>query len=74
MKRLLPIGTILMLDVESKEKVMIIGRLVRKSEETKEVWDYCGWRIKILEPRRCKETSDYRISGWGRDNVFIISN
>lgn len=44
MKRLLPIGTILMLDVESKEKVMIIGRLVRKSEETKEVWDYCGCR------------------------------
>lgn len=44
MKRLLPIGTILMLDLETKEKVMIIGRLVRKSEESKEVWDYCGCR------------------------------
>lgn len=44
MKRLLPIGTILMLDLEKKEKVMIIGRLVRKSEDTEDVWDYCGCR------------------------------
>lgn len=44
MKRLLPVGTILMLDLETKEKIMIIGRVVRKSEDSKEFWDYCGCR------------------------------
>lgn len=42
MKRLLPPGTIVMLDLEKKEKVMIIGRSVRKTEEDNTIWDYCG--------------------------------
>ena len=33
MKRLLPIGTILKLDPESDEKVMIVGRLVKRGAE-----------------------------------------
>lgn len=42
MKRLLPIGTVLKLNPEEKEKIMIIGRLVRKNEEDLDIWDYCA--------------------------------
>ena len=42
MSKLLPIGSIVMVDVEKKEKIMIIGRLVKHNEEEKVVWDYCG--------------------------------
>lgn len=42
MKRLLPLGTVLKLDQESAEKVMIISRLVRKEKEEDQMWDYCG--------------------------------
>jgi len=42
MKRLLPIGTILKLDPESDEKVMIVGRLVKRGAEGDKMWDYCG--------------------------------
>lgn len=42
MKRLLPIGSIVILDLEKKEKVLIIGRVVRRTEEEDTIWDYCG--------------------------------
>ncbi|WP_411167590.1 DUF4176 domain-containing protein [Clostridium sp. MB05] len=41
MYKLLPIGSVVMIDPEKKEKIMIIGRLMRK-EEGGEVYDYCG--------------------------------
>ena len=41
---LVTMPTVSNVKAETKEKVMIIGRLVRKSEESKEVWDYCGCR------------------------------
>ncbi|MCY6958012.1 DUF4176 domain-containing protein [Clostridium brassicae] len=42
MKRLLPVGSIVMLDLEKKEKIMIIGRLLRLTEDDEVIWDYCG--------------------------------
>ena len=42
MKRLLPIGSIVMIDLEKKEKIMILGRMIRKSEQDETIWDYCG--------------------------------
>jgi hypothetical protein len=44
MKRLLPVGTVLKLNPESDEKVMIIGRLVKDGEGDK-MWDYCGCMV-----------------------------
>ena len=42
MSRLLPIGTVVITDLEKKEKVMIIGRLVKQNEEDTKFFDYCG--------------------------------
>lgn len=47
MKRLLPIGTVLKLNPEEKEKIMIIGRLVKESEKDTKIWDYCGCNAPI---------------------------
>ena len=41
MAKLLPLGTIVINDLEKNEKVLIIGRLVKK-ELDGEVFDYCG--------------------------------
>jgi len=45
MKRLLPIGTVLKLNPESDEKVMIVGRLVKEGTEGDKMWDYCGYMV-----------------------------
>ncbi|AQR94899.1 DUF4176 domain-containing protein [Clostridium saccharoperbutylacetonicum] len=42
MNRLLPVGSVVMLDLDIKEKVMIIGRLMKMTEEDGTIWDYCG--------------------------------
>lgn len=42
MNRLLPVGSVVMLDLDKKEKVMIIGRLMKMTEEDSTIWDYCG--------------------------------
>lgn len=42
MKKLLPLGTILKLDPQSDKKIMVIGRLVKKSAADSTMWDYCG--------------------------------
>ena len=47
MKRLMPLGTIVMLDTESKSKLMIIGRLVKKSESENKIWDYCACSVPV---------------------------
>ena len=57
MKRLLPIGSVIMLDLEKKEKIMIIGRLVRKSDEEDTVWDYCG----CLAPYGLQTPEQFRV-------------
>ena len=41
MAKLLPLGTIVINDLEKSEKVLIIGRLVKK-ELDGEIFDYCG--------------------------------
>ncbi|MGL5150369.1 MAG: DUF4176 domain-containing protein [Clostridium sp.] len=41
MIKLLPIGSVVMTDIESNEKIMILGKLVRKQEEG-EIFDYCA--------------------------------
>lgn len=57
MKRLLPVGSVVMLDLEKKEKVMIIGRLIRKTEEDETIWDYCG----CLVPQGLQTPDQFRI-------------
>ena len=42
MKRLLPLGSIVILDTEKNDKIMIISRLVKKAEGNEEIYDYCG--------------------------------
>lgn len=42
MRRFLPLGTVLKLDQESAEKIMIVSRMVRKVNEDDKMWDYCG--------------------------------
>lgn len=42
MKRLLPIGSIVITDLEKNEKIMIIGRVVKQNEEDQKYYDYCG--------------------------------
>lgn len=45
MKRFLPVGTIVKLDIKSDDKYMILARLAKKSEKEPELWDYCGCRV-----------------------------
>lgn len=40
--RMLPIGTIVKLDIVSSEKIMIISRLAKRNEADVQLWDYCG--------------------------------
>ncbi|WP_297520845.1 DUF4176 domain-containing protein [uncultured Clostridium sp.] len=46
MVKLLPIGSIVSIDQERKEKILIIGRLIRK-EIDGEVFDYCGCKAPV---------------------------
>ncbi|MFT8352040.1 DUF4176 domain-containing protein [Clostridium saccharoperbutylacetonicum] len=39
---MLKVGSVVMLDLDIKEKVMIIGRLMKMTEEDGAIWDYCG--------------------------------
>lgn len=45
MKRTLPLGTILKLDLDSDEKIMIIGRLIKDTAGDNKEWDYCGCHV-----------------------------
>ncbi|SFR80691.1 DUF4176 domain-containing protein [Anaeromicropila populeti] len=45
MKRMLPLGTVLKLNPAEKEKVMIVARLVKKTEDSEVIWDYCGCNV-----------------------------
>lgn len=47
MKRLMPLGTIVTLDLENNTKLMVIGRLVKKNESEKKIWDYCACRVPV---------------------------
>lgn len=42
MKRLLPVGSVLKLNVESNKKWMIFARLVKEKEQDQFMWDYCA--------------------------------
>lgn len=46
MAKLLPLGTIVINDLEKNEKVLIIGRLIKK-ELDGEVFDYCGCTVPL---------------------------
>lgn len=42
MKRLLPLGSIIMVESEGETKLMIIGRLIKKEVGDETIWDYCA--------------------------------
>lgn len=46
MKRLLPLGSVIILNDENKSKVMVVARLVRQAEEGK-VYDYLGCLVPV---------------------------
>lgn len=45
MNRLLPVGTVVKLDIKSEIKYMIFARMVKKEEGDKNLYDYCGCRV-----------------------------
>jgi hypothetical protein len=39
---MLPIGTVVKLDIKSEKKLMVLARLAKLREEDEKIWDYCG--------------------------------
>ena len=46
MVKLLPLGSVVIIDTEKSEKILIVGRLVRKDIDSN-VFDYCGVRAPL---------------------------
>ncbi len=47
MKRLLPLGTVLMIDTLEDKKMMVIGRLTKKNNDDSTIWDYCACAVPV---------------------------